>query len=176
MATRVTRETQASIHEHAHSHSHPHKHEPTHQPGVGPAVLREHGLRPTRIRLEVYRLLVDSGAPLSHTDVTEGLKKERDRVTIYRALDALVAHGLAHAVSFPDRKRRFAACVEHSPQATEHSDDHAHFICNNCAATLCVGRKDSLLAAVQRWLPKAYEISSLDVLLSGLCPRCRRAS
>ena len=132
-------------------------------------------MRSTRARLEVYRLLVEAGAPLSHTEVTGRLKSVRDRVTLYRALDALVAHGLVHTVSFPDRKRRFAACLEHSPQAEAHSDRHAHFICNNCEATLCVGRKDTLLAAVQRWLPKPYAITGMDVLLYGLCPRCKMA-
>ena len=139
------------------------------------AALQKSGLRPTKVRLEVYRLLVATAAPLSHTDVAARLKGARDRVTIYRALDALAAHGLVHTVSFPDRIRRFAACVEHPPHAEAHSDGHAHFICNNCAATLCVGRKKTLLTAVQRWLPKPYRITGLDVLLYGLCPRCRRA-
>ncbi|MGH7144520.1 MAG: Fur family transcriptional regulator, partial [Planctomycetota bacterium] len=120
--------------------------------GATPAALKAHRLRPTRARLEVYRLLIETRAPLTHAEVSERMKKGRDRVTVYRALDALVAHGLVHTVSFPDRKRRFAACVEHPPHQEEHSDGHAHFICSRCAATLCVGQKKTLLNAVQRWL------------------------
>lgn len=134
-----------------------------------------HHLRPTRIRLAVYRLLLDAGGPLTHTEVIAGLKPGQDRVTIYRALDGLVAHGLAHQVAFPDRTRRFAACVEHPPHPHVHSEEHAHFICRRCQTTLCVGKKAALLRAVMRLLPKAYAIDGLDVLLYGLCPDCRKA-
>ncbi|MGH7142888.1 MAG: hypothetical protein ACREJ2_01995, partial [Planctomycetota bacterium] len=65
--------------------------------------------------------------------------------------------------------------VEHPPHQEEHSDGHAHFICSRCAATLCVGQKKTLLNAVQRWLPKPYTVTGLDILLYGLCPNCRRA-
>jgi Fur family ferric uptake transcriptional regulator len=113
----------------------------------------------------VLGLLRSAPQPLAHRAVEEALAGAGhafDRVTLYRALDWLVEHGLAHRVAGEDRIWRFRGS-----QAEHH--DHAHFQCRACGTTICLER----VAAPAARAPRGYRVESAALTLRGLCPACR---
>ena len=77
------------------------------------ARLREAGLRVTTSRLEVIHSLAESPKPSSALDVLASLSgRSLDRVTVYRTLNSLVEHGLAHRIDPGDRIWRYGLIGE----------------------------------------------------------------
>jgi len=127
--------------------------------------LRAAGGRATAARSAVLGLLRSARQPLAHRAVEEALAAAGhafDRVTLYRALEWLVEHGLAHRVAGEDRIWRFRGS-----QAEDH--DHAHFQCRACGTTICLER----VAAPAARAPRGYRVESAALTLRGLCPACR---
>lgn len=86
-----------------------------------------------------------------------------DRVTIYRVLEWLVAHGLAHRIAGDDRVWRFNAADE------GHAGRHAHFKCNDCGEVICL---EATAAARQIPLPPGYRSQEIELTVKGLCADC----
>ena len=85
-----------------------------------------------------------------------------DRVTLYRTLDWLVTHGLAHRVAGSDRIWRFNATVEEGRS-------HAHFQCARCGAVFCLETTSPTLAAT---LPPGFRFERAELTVYGVCPNC----
>ncbi|MBA3580850.1 MAG: transcriptional repressor [Gammaproteobacteria bacterium] len=129
-------------------------------------MLVEVGARATPNRIAVLMLLLDSEWALSHQDIEQLLLKRKqdvDRVTLYRTLDWLVEHAVAHKISGDDRIWRFNA-------PTSQLDEHAHFFCNNCGKVFCIALASESLPVR---LPAHYRLASSEVVLKGQCPACR---
>lgn len=124
------------------------------------------GGRATRTRTAVLDILSAAGQPLSHDDVAGALAErqvEHDRVTLYRTLDWLVTHALAHRVCGADRIWRFKA-------AENEGHSHAHFHCARCGTVYCL---ESLQPAIAATLPQGFELDRAELTFHGACPRCR---
>ncbi|TVQ63356.1 MAG: transcriptional repressor, partial [Phycisphaerales bacterium] len=94
--------------------------------------LRHAGLRATGARTAVLRALAGAGGPASAHDLAQRIgPRAADRVTVYRALNAFVEHGLAHRMDPGDRVWRFAlaeapAHAHDTPPHAPHAS-HPHF-------------------------------------------------
>lgn len=131
-------------------------------------VCKRHGARLTEIRRAVLELLLASAAPIGAYAALEALQHKLDRQvappTVYRALDFLIAQGLAHRI---ERINAFVACA--------HPDDghRAQFlICTCCGAVeeMHDGAVDKALAgAADR---AGFAVDRGVVELEGLCPAC----
>lgn len=127
--------------------------------------IRALGARITPVRLRVLELLQGTPAMLTHQEVAARLGSEApvDRVTLYRVLDWLVDHDLAHRTIDATRTFRYAAGAE--PAGHE---AHPHFRCDTCGGVYC-------LEAVPLWhppLPSGFRPSQVEVNIRGECDRC----
>lgn len=129
-------------------------------------LIAAHGGRVTRTRVAVVDALGDSDHPLTHDEVAAALTGggvTHDRVTLYRALDWLVAQGLAHRVAGSDRAWRYGLVR----QAAHH---HAHFHCDRCGHVFCL---ENLQPAFALALPGGYQLERAELILHGACPACQ---
>jgi Fur family transcriptional regulator, ferric uptake regulator len=124
-----------------------------------------HG-RVTPARLGVLQVLLASPAALSHYEIEDALQRSNlnvDRVTLYRVLDWLVEHELAHRIAAADRAWRFNATDRGS------NGDHAHFHCTVCGQIVCLKSRPPADAVN---LPRGYLPERTDITIRGRCPRC----
>ena len=134
------------------------------------ALVAAQGLRLTPVRRRVLEILLEAHRALGAYDVLNRLATEgygNQPPVVYRALDFLVEHGLAHRIQ---RLNAFTACM-HPGQA------HApvFLICRTCnvvaeADGAGVGQALSAAGAAAGF---AIERSTVEAL--GLCPACNRA-
>ena len=129
----------------------------------------ERGLRLTPLRRRVLEALAESHAPLGAYDIVEKLKKAKEpapAMSVYRALDFLVAESLAHRI---ESRNAFLACTH-----GHESDDVVLFmLCERCGTVAevtsnALGRDLSQVARSVNFSP---EMRVLEV--SGLCGNCR---
>jgi Fur family ferric uptake transcriptional regulator len=128
-------------------------------------VIHDAGARVTQPRVSVLATLLAAPRALTHHEVEQSVRRSYtvDRVTVYRVLDWLVARKLAHRIAGDDRVWRFNAAVE------EHTDEHAHFKCNNCGGVTCL---DELAARPAVKLPAGFRTQRIELTLKGLCADC----
>ncbi|MFC8345106.1 Fur family transcriptional regulator [Streptomyces sp. NPDC057280] len=129
------------------------------------ARLKRHGLRCTPGRLGLLVLLSASDRHLSPAEVCEELALSGhavDPTTVYRALDALTAAGLVHAVHGPGPARYGIS-----------GQPHHHTVCRECGSVTGLSSRH-LTEAVDR----LAELTGLRpdaegaLLVYGQCARC----
>jgi len=127
------------------------------------------GLRLTPLRRRVLEIMAGSHSPLGAYDIVEKLKKAKEpapAMSVYRALEFLVAEGLAHRI---ESKNAFLACTH-----GHDTDDIVLFmLCERCGTVAEVtsntlGRDLAQAAKSASFSPKAPVLE-----VSGLCGRCR---
>ncbi|WP_051091330.1 transcriptional repressor [Methylopila sp. M107] len=139
------------------------------------ALCAARGARLTDIRRRVLGALAESHSPAGAYDVIERLAEAGGRppapITVYRALDFLLAHGLAHRI---ESRNAYVAC------SRDHDEDTAapvvFLICEHCGAvgeaeTSDLGAALSALASASGFKPRAPVIE-----VTGECAHCRGAS
>jgi Fur family ferric uptake transcriptional regulator len=132
------------------------------------AALRRTGARVTRARIEILALLLREPQALTHQQIEKRLARSRgiDRVTIYRVLEWLVKHGLAHKIAVGERAWRFDAVDP------DHAHRHAHFQCDRCGTVTCLeGFRDP--PSVK--LPAGFRSSEIELTVKGVCAGCAPA-
>lgn len=134
-------------------------------------ILKDHGVRSTKVREAVLRLLIDEGHPLSHSEMsTKKEISEFDRVTVYRTLEVLHEAHLIHQVKGTDGISRFGANLDQSSQKC--TGDHIHFLCSDCHKMTCLPEQ------ALPWIkaPKGFEIHSKQLVVHGKCSSCGKKS
>ncbi len=131
-------------------------------------ICRARGQKFTLIRRQVLQALSASHRPLGAYDVISALATDRARpapITVYRALDFLIANGLVHRI---ESRNAFLACAhDHGSGSTV-----AFLICERCGA---VGEVAAAPAA--RSLDDAARRTGFTPKLSvveitGICAHC----
>jgi Fe2+ or Zn2+ uptake regulation protein len=128
-------------------------------------VLVQQGLRYTRQRGEIYRLLRSTADHPTALDIRERLRGACARLslaTVYKTLDTLVACGLVSRVALEDGPARFDA----------RTDDHGHLRCLRCASVrdLPDGYLREILDATASTVQWSVDHYRLEV--AGLCEEC----
>ena len=125
------------------------------------------GARVTRQRIEVLAVLLAAPRALTHHEIERRANRSReiDRVTVYRVLEWLTSHNLAHKIAGDDRIWRFKA----AGGKPELGHDHAHFKCNDCGDVICL---DEVRAARDIRLPTGYRPQEVELTVKGLCAEC----
>ena len=127
-------------------------------------LIRATGERLTVPRARVLEALLGAGAARSHQEIERELGAPRvDRVTLYRVLEWLVDHGLAHKVAGSDRVWRFSI-------AGGAASDHAHFECSRCGKMLCLD--DVSPRRIAPAVPRGCRPQRMEVTVTGLCADC----
>ena len=128
-------------------------------------ILRAHGFRCTRGRMQLLSVLKSARRPLSHSDILERMEGSRlDRVSVYRALDAFVGAGLVHRAYTDGRTGVFEL-----PDHCEQHRCHPHFTCHECGNVTCM---TEVLVPLARGLPKGYVAERQKVHIEGVCASC----
>ena len=124
------------------------------------------GARLTRSRVQVLTTLLGAREALTHHEIERRLRRGQDvdRVTLYRVLEWLTDHGLAHKLAGEDRVWRFSA-VGHDHR---HGGGHAHFECSECGKMVCLD--EARLASIA-W-PAGYRRREVEVTIKGCCDAC----
>lgn len=129
--------------------------------------LREGGLRVTPPRRAVCDVLAtehERHLTLSelHDLATDRLGAPIDPSTVYRTVDALEEHGLVQHVHLGD-----GPAVVHLS-----SDQHHHFVCEQCGATVGVSADDVREALSEVAARHGFVIDSVHVGIVGTCRSC----
>ncbi|MDD2806275.1 MAG: transcriptional repressor [Elusimicrobiales bacterium] len=123
-------------------------------------------IRITPARGAVLGALRKAARPLSHQELHGSLgARAFDRVTVYRALEALEAAGLLHRVHGPDGVWRFRSNPEETGAC---AGNHAHFLCSSCGKMAC------LTGQPLPWVknPPGAVIVSKQYVAHGYCAAC----
>ena len=133
------------------------------------ALLRDRGLRVTKSRLAVLRVLSASDHAVSHTELVELQGEDGcDASTTFRTLKTLVEAKLAAVVSKVDGIDRYVFT-----RSVEDRHEHAHFVCDSCDEVMCL--PEAVVPAVQPNDKWAESVKAAQVQLRGECPDCIEA-
>lgn len=128
-------------------------------------VLRK-GLRMTRIRRKVLRLLLENGGPAKAYDLLANLDGEgaAKPPTIYRALDFLQETGLAHKI---ESLNAYVACGH-----TSHSHSAVFLICDACHTAEELHAVSTSEALAKETRHAGFHMTRAVVEVRGTCRAC----
>ncbi|BBO83817.1 Fur family transcriptional regulator [Desulfosarcina ovata] len=134
------------------------------------ALLDGAGLEATDNRLGVLEVIGNNSYPLSAGNIYTTLERRGsiNRVTVYRILDLLVAHGIIDRISTGGRAFYYgmAPSPNHPP--------HPHFYCTRCGQMDCL-TPESLKVdtdTFQKTFPG--RIDKIEVRIDGICKNCMK--
>ncbi|RYY17602.1 MAG: transcriptional repressor [Alphaproteobacteria bacterium] len=129
-----------------------------------------HGARLTEIRRRVLGLIIESRGPLGAYALLDRLKAERGNatpVTVYRALDFLLEHGLVHKI---ERLNAFIACSDQGPH--EHTHAAQFLICRLCG-TVAELEDHSIAEAIASAANRTgFQPMRATIEVEGTCAAC----
>lgn len=136
------------------------------------AICAARGARLTDIRRKVLAALAADHAPAGAYDVIERLAGEGGRppapITVYRALDFLLAQGLAHRI---ESRNAYVACThEH---VGETSGPVVFLICEHCGAVGEAATPEFAKALESLALSSGFHPRAPVIEVSGECAHCR---
>lgn len=127
----------------------------------------EGGLRFTAVRRKVLEILLQEHRALGAYAILDKLRDAgfgSQPPVAYRALDFLVANGLAHKI---ERLNAFTACVDPS-----HAHTPAFMICRSCDAVAETHSSPARGALGDAARATGFRIERTVVEAEGLCPTC----
>ena len=128
----------------------------------------ERGARLTPVRRRVLELVWRGHRPRGAYDILEDLANEGRRaapLTVYRALDFLVAHGLVHRL---ESLNAFIGCTD---PGVRHATQF--LVCRACGTALEVSDPGVARAVEAAAGAAGFRVEQPMVEIRGLCPRCR---
>ena len=124
------------------------------------------GIRPTAIRLMVLKEIIEYDHTFTLADMEQRLMTF-DRSTLFRTLMLFVERKLLHEIDNGSGSKLFCRCeCDHE----HHHTPHIHFTCTVCNETYCI--KDIDVKCIPH--PEGYEVSEVNIVMKGLCPKCKQ--
>ncbi len=127
--------------------------------------LAEHGVRPTAVRMLVWRAVKDRYKAFSLSDLEQQMP-EMDRSSIFRTLRLFVQHSLLHEIDDGTGRQKYCLC---RCEGDVHLN-HIHFTCGVCGKTYCL--TDYVIPQVD--LPEGFVPEDVEYIVKGVCPACRK--
>ena len=128
--------------------------------------LSSHGLRTTRQRLALLRLLRAAKHHPTAFELHKALRRQQRNVskkTVYEILNAFVREGLAACVTDGGEPFRYESVTE----------PHYHARCRICGRIFDLpARADSQIRGLAE-PPEGFDVETTSVTLRGVCSRCR---
>lgn len=126
--------------------------------------LLEHGVRPTAMRILVWRAAAAATTAFTLADMERWLVTA-DRSSIFRALRLFAAHHLLHETDDGTGQRKYCVCR----CADRRHLSHVHFTCTRCGKTYCLeGHAIPVVA-----LPDGFVMTDAEYIVKGVCPDCQ---
>lgn len=129
--------------------------------------LSERNVKPTAMRVLVFKELDKSSHPLSLKDLEERLLTA-DRSTIFRVLTLLLQHHLVHGIEDGSGALKYEMCHGHHECTLD--DQHSHFYCELCHRTFCF--HDTPVPVID--LPDGFHATTINYMIKGICPECSK--
>ena len=156
------------VHDH---HDHDHQHCRTTALERAERLCGEKGLRLTAQRRMVLDVMLESHAPVTAYEIMDRIAEVAHRpspISVYRALDFLVANGFVHRI---ESRNAFIACI-HQHDA---GDPVVFLLCDQCGAVGEAG-SEQLAGAVKAAARTAGFTPKTPVIeIAGVCAHCRGA-
>lgn len=131
-------------------------------------LLKEHHIRPTAIRLLMYKFLHERSAAVTLNDIESGFDKS-ERTTLYRTIKTFEKNGLVHQIDDGTGVAKYALGELENGKGSSR-DLHLHFHCTNCNETICL--TDHKIPHIS--LPKGFITEDMNLVLKGICDKCSR--
>lgn len=128
--------------------------------------LIQHGLRSTRQREHVFRILLMKRDHPTADEVYARARQSMDTIslaTVYNCLETLVGCGLVRAVNYEREPTRFC------PNLSE----HAHFQDRKTGRVYDVDLPSELMERLRAVLPEGYEADSMELYFHGKATAAR---
>ena len=113
--------------------------------------LTRHGIRPTAVRLLIYKTALRFHDTFSMSELEDALESV-DKSTVFRTLSLFAARHLLHEIEDGSGSTKYCICRNDRPCGI----DELH--CTHIPAVR---------------YPAGFEVRQIDYLLKGLCPDCR---
>ena len=131
-------------------------------------LLKSCDLGATRNRLRVLEIIGSHNFPLSAAEIYNilGHSNSMNRVTVYRILDLLVAHGLVQRLSGGGRSFVYGLAP------SDYHPAHPHFYCKRCGHMECL--KPQSLHVDTKPMQHTFTglIENVEVRVDGVCQTC----
>jgi len=130
-------------------------------------VLKKSGLKITRGRRAIIKILTESGQPLDVDSLRKKLQALRisiDNATIYRILETFVVNNIVRQVEFKEGKFRYEiAALPH----------HHHAVCTQCGAIQDIAACD--MHTLEKKVDKefGFKTQAHTMEFYGLCADCQ---
>ncbi|MFC6269489.1 Fur family transcriptional regulator [Frigoriflavimonas asaccharolytica] len=128
--------------------------------------LNRNGVRPTAMRILIYKFMAKSEVALALTDIENNFAKA-ERTTLYRTLKTFEENGIVHQIDDGTGIFKYALC-EPGCNCELDQDLHLHFHCNNCDETVCL--TEHKIPTIN--LPEGYVAENANLVVKGICEKC----
>ncbi|WP_420378710.1 Fur family transcriptional regulator [Gilvibacter sp.] len=128
--------------------------------------LESKGVRPTAMRILVFKYLATSEVAKTLTDIENAFTKA-DRTTLYRTLKTFEEKAVVHKIDDGSGINKYALCEEGCNCELER-DLHLHFHCRNCGETVCL--TEQKIPNIN--LPEGFVAEDANLVLKGICDKC----
>lgn len=129
-------------------------------------LFREKGIRPTAIRLLVWRAAQQLDYAFSLTDLETALETV-DKSTIFRTLSLFEERHLLHIIDDGSGSQKYCLC---NCVDSEHHQHHVHITCTVCKKTYCLKTQQ----VPQVGIPEGFEVEQINYVIKGVCADCRK--
>lgn len=129
-------------------------------------ILEGKGIRPTAMRILIYKHLAQKEVAISLTDIESAFSKV-ERTTLYRTLKTFEDKGIAHQIDDGTGTQKYALC-EPGCNCELEQDLHLHFHCNQCNETVCL--TEHKIPHIN--LPEGFVAEDANLVLKGVCDKC----
>lgn len=131
------------------------------------SLLQKNNIRPTAMRILVYKFLLENEAAKGLTDIENHFAKS-DRTTLYRTIKTFEDKGIVHQIDDGTGTAKYALCEEGCNCEIE-TDLHLHFHCNLCDETICL--TDHKIPQIN--LPNGFSAENANLVIKGICDKCQ---
>ncbi|MDR5591877.1 MULTISPECIES: transcriptional repressor [unclassified Christiangramia] len=128
--------------------------------------LDDNGVRPTAMRILIYKYMAEKEVAVGLTDIENAFAKA-DRTTLYRTLKTFEEKGIVHQIDDGSNISKYALC-EPGCNCELEQDLHLHFHCNNCDETVCL--TEQKIPHIN--LPDGYIAEDANLVIKGICEKC----
>ena len=128
--------------------------------------LAENGVRPTAMRILIYKYLAEREVAIALTDMENAFSKA-DRTTLYRTLKTFEEKRIVHQIDDGTNISKYALC-EPGCNCEMEQDLHLHFHCENCDETVCL--TEHKIPHIN--LPDGYVAENANLVIKGICDKC----
>ncbi len=127
--------------------------------------LEERGIKPTAVRLLIFRAMVSHPQAFSLSDLEIKLDTV-DKSTLFRTISLFHKNLLIHSIDDGSGSVKYSVCSSDCNCTIR--ELHVHFSCNRCKKTFCL--KNISIPDIQ--LPPGFLPESVNFVIKGLCADC----